>query len=229
MRWPAPSRPTWRISCVNVRSVLREDVADSARRRTRASGLGKAPVTQAGIVAQRRGGRRVQRHLALLAVLGGADVQHAVVEVDIVAVERQGLAGPQAGCRQQTDQRLVTQRAQRGREPAGGGHQRLDLRRGVNVWRHPRTMRGQQILGGTSLAGSSVATYRAKPRTKPSRRRHQCGWPRVSVAHASAPLVMCSRYARSVNATNPPSRRPGRVQLEPEPAAEPQIVLKGCA
>ena len=47
----------------------------------------------------------MQRHLALL-VLACAHVQRVVVEVDVVAVERERFAGPQAGGGDQCDQRL---------------------------------------------------------------------------------------------------------------------------
>ena len=47
----------------------------------------------------------MQRHLALL-VLPCPHVQRAVSEVDVVAVERERLAGPQAGGGDQSDQRL---------------------------------------------------------------------------------------------------------------------------
>ena len=68
--------------------------ADEERRR---GGLGEPPLSRPGIVAQRRGGRGVQRHLALLVVLAGADVQRPVPQVDVLAVERERLPGPQAG------------------------------------------------------------------------------------------------------------------------------------
>ena len=42
----------------------------------------------------------VQRHLALFLLLAGADVHHAVAEIDILAVERERLPGAHPGDRQ---------------------------------------------------------------------------------------------------------------------------------
>ena len=84
--------------------------ADEERRR---GGLGESSVTQPRIVAQRPDRAGVQRHLALFLLLAGADVHHAVAQIDILPIERERLPGTHPGDRQQPDQRLVTRRAQR--------------------------------------------------------------------------------------------------------------------
>src|SRR6266496_4242425 len=73
----------------------------------------EASLTQAGIGAKRTDRARVQRHLPLFVVLSGAHVHHAVVQVDIFAVESERLGGATASDGQQPDQRLVTGCAQR--------------------------------------------------------------------------------------------------------------------
>ena len=68
--------------------------ADEERRRC---GRGEPSVAQPRIVAQRPDRGPMQRYLALLLLLAGADVQRPVPQVDVLAVERERLPGPQAG------------------------------------------------------------------------------------------------------------------------------------
>lgn len=63
---------------------------DEERRRCR---LREAGVTLADVFAQRGDGAVVQRDLALLVLLADADEDRAVSQVDVVAVERERLAG----------------------------------------------------------------------------------------------------------------------------------------
>ena len=106
----------------------------------------------------------MQRHLALFALLGGTDVQSAVVEVDVRLVERQRLAGAQAADGQQPDQRLEGRGAQSWRQVLCGLHQRHDLRLGVQVGSDPRPPSGQQVRGrnlGLGVDRADVASEAA--------------------------------------------------------------------
>jgi len=80
-----------------VELLARHPLAPGADEERRCGGLWEPSVARPGVVAQRRGRRGVQRHLALLVVLGGPHVQRPVPQVDVVAVERERLPGPQAG------------------------------------------------------------------------------------------------------------------------------------
>ena len=55
----------------------------------------------------------VQRDLALLLLLARTDMQRAVFEIDVLAVQRERLSGPQARAREQPDQRRMPRGAQR--------------------------------------------------------------------------------------------------------------------
>ena len=112
----------------------------------------EASLTQAGIGAKRTDRARVQRHLPLFVVLSGAHVHHAVVQVDIFAVESERLGGATASDGQQPDQRLVTGCAQRRPQLSSGCHQRRDLLLGVDVGGDAGTVPGQQVAG-RDLAG----------------------------------------------------------------------------
>ena len=182
--------------------------ADEERRRC---GLGETSVAQPRIVAQRADRAGVQRHLALLLLLARADVHHAVAKIDVLAVERERLPGAHPGDRQQPDQRLMTRGAQRRAESPGGRDQRRDLVLGVDVWRDPRAMAGQQVLGG-DLAGG--VDRREVAREPAHDRQPLTPAVRVRVAPATAPtssassVVIRSAPARSRNSTNPSSSRP---------------------
>ena len=100
----------------------------------------------------------VQQHLALLALLPALTSMHAVVEIDISAVERERLADPQAGRGQQPDHGLERRRRaapapDRGRRPSARrspGRVRCMARRAAGVaW--------SRSSDGISLAGSIVA------------------------------------------------------------------------
>ncbi len=72
---PPVSRPPWG--------------GDEERRRGRP---GQGSVAQAAVVPERLGGGVVQRYLAVFVLLVGADVQRAVGQIDLGAVERERLA-----------------------------------------------------------------------------------------------------------------------------------------
>lgn len=87
-------------------------------------GLGvRVELAAAVLVALKRlQGTGLQRHLPRLAELRAAHHQHAIGDVDVIAVQAQRLADPQAGGREQPHQRLV-----------GGGPQRLTDRAASGV------------------------------------------------------------------------------------------------
>jgi hypothetical protein len=95
----------------------------------------------------------VQRDLALLLLLAGANMHRAVAKVDIVAVKSERFAGAHPGDGQQPDQRLMARGAQRRSELSCSRDQRRDLGVCVDVWRDPRAMPGQEILGGNLARG----------------------------------------------------------------------------
>ena len=64
-------------------------------------------LAQLGIPAQRRDCRRLHRYPSSLMVLGLADQDHTGVQVDIIAVEADGLAHPHAGHGHQPDKRVI--------------------------------------------------------------------------------------------------------------------------
>ena len=64
--------------------------ADEARR---GRGRGEAGIAQPGVLPQRADRAVVQRDLPLLVLLARADVQHAMAEVDLLAVERERFPG----------------------------------------------------------------------------------------------------------------------------------------
>ena len=70
-------------------------------------------LAQLGIAAQRRDCGGLHRYPSSLVVLGLADHDHTGVEVDIIAVEADGLAHPHAGSRHQPDQRVICRGGQR--------------------------------------------------------------------------------------------------------------------
>ena len=70
--------------------------------------LWEAGVTLPDVVPQRGDGAVVQRDLALLVLLARADENHAVAEIDLVAVQRERLCRAQRDDREQPDQRQVT-------------------------------------------------------------------------------------------------------------------------
>ncbi len=65
--------------------------------------LGADSIDDAGVLRAGRTHALVQRDLALLFLLARPDVHRVVLEVDVLAVEREGLAGTHPGDRQQPD------------------------------------------------------------------------------------------------------------------------------
>jgi hypothetical protein len=84
----------------------------------------------------------VQRDLALLVLLARADVQHAMAQVGVLAVERKRFRRAQPGDSQQPDQRLMPRGAQQRPELSRRSHQRRDVGVCVDVRRDPRAMPG---------------------------------------------------------------------------------------
>src|ERR1035441_3271028 len=75
---------------------FRQPLAGPADEERRAVRRRPVSVSQVGVLAERAGCARVQRHLALLLSLA-AHPEHAVVEVDVLAVEAERFAGPYPG------------------------------------------------------------------------------------------------------------------------------------
>ena len=89
---------------------------------------------------------------------------------------------------------------------------------------------GRRSVEGTSLAGSTVARWRANPRATQSRWRQRCGCACTgSLAHFSASSEVILRPGPLAE-LNEPFQQPAVVgHLEPEPAADPKIVGEGVA
>ena len=107
---------------------------------------GQLPVPEAGVLGERVDRARMQRHLAPLLVLA-MDAQHAILEIDVLALEAERLAEPQPGDSQQPDQRAVRRSPRRWLQRGGCVHQREDLGRRVDIRREALRAGGQQIPG----------------------------------------------------------------------------------
>jgi len=86
-----------------------------------------------------------------------------VAEIDVVAVQRKRFCRPHRGDREQTDQRLMTQRAQPRREPPGSRDQCRDLLTGVDVRGDPWPMSGSRSGDGTGPHQAVLAIGLGKP------------------------------------------------------------------
>ena len=128
------------VQLVTANPATARGEEERPRGRLRAAG-----VPQPDVTAQRGDGALVQRDFPLLVLLAGADEDHTVAQVDIVAVQRQRLAWAHRGDREQPDQRLMTHRPQRRRQQPGSRDQRRDLLTGVDVGRDPWPICWQQV------------------------------------------------------------------------------------
>jgi len=184
-------------------------------------------VASPAVLAQRDRGGVVQRHLAMLVLLCGADVQCAPGEVNVGSVKPERLAGTQAGDRQQPDHRLECGGTQPWRQCPGGGHQRLDLAGRVQVRSDPRQRRWQQILGwdlGRGVDRAQVASEAAndpEPPAPPVRvRLHRC-------CPHQRELGRDALGASVVHEFDEILKRPaGLLELEPKPPANGQVVVR---
>ena len=90
---------------------------------------------------------------------------------------------------------------------------------------------GSRSVEGTSLAGSIVARWRANPRTTQSRWRQRCGCASTgSRAHISASSVVIRSAPACSRKLDEALQQPAVLRhLEPEPAADPQIVSERVA
>jgi hypothetical protein len=68
--------------------VFRQPLPHAVGEERRGLGFRAIPVAHSGVIAQRRGGGRVQGHLPLFALLGRTDMQRAIVEIDVLAVHQ---------------------------------------------------------------------------------------------------------------------------------------------
>ena len=90
-------------------------------------------IPHARVAGERCDGALVQRHHPQMVVLGVADQQPTVVEIDIVAVKSDRFSDAHPGNRQQADQRGVGRGLQGRGERAGCFDQPHDLAVGVEV------------------------------------------------------------------------------------------------
>jgi hypothetical protein len=90
-------------------------------------------VSHLGVLGERLQHVGMDGNESRLAELRLPDEQHRPLPVDVAAVELDRLTDPQAGRREQPDQRLVSRRPQRrGDRGVGPAHQRLDVVGGVD-------------------------------------------------------------------------------------------------
>ena len=94
-----------------------------------------------GIAHQGAHGAGVQRHQAVLAVLGVAHYQQFPAGVEVLVIEADRFPDPDPADREQADQSLVGGRPQPGLQRGRRLDERADLGIGIQVWRgpaHPR-------------------------------------------------------------------------------------------
>jgi len=103
--------------------------------RRRRTGDQAVPVAHVG--TQLRACCGVQRERPGDVVFGGADLQQAAGQVDVLVIEAVCLTGPHPGDGEQPEECLPGQRPQAGSEPAGRGDQGGCLFFGITVPAHP--------------------------------------------------------------------------------------------
>ena len=153
----------------------------------------KTRVAVIGVAGQCLGRGRMERDESGFAEFGLADGQDAVDEVDIVGREAAGLGETQAGRGQQGEVRDIGGGSQpvSGQQAACLLQERSHLRLGVDVGQWAARGRPRSPTGGTSVAGSKSARYRANCRTTASRRAACAGLlEREARAHWTASAIV---------------------------------------
>ena len=159
-----------------MRIAVEESGADGGEEERGHDRAGMQLVAPAGVGGERGDGACMQRDLARLAELGEADRQDAFGEVDVVAVESEGLTDAEPGDGQQPDEGLEGGRPQRRTHRSGGGHQRGEVDVGIQVGRGPMTPAGQQTDRGHLVGGvdgmqvTREAPHHRQPLRPPVRR-----------------------------------------------------------
>ena len=171
----------------------------------------------------------MQWDFPLLFLLARTDVHCAVPQVDVLAVESEGLPGTHARDGQQPDQRLMTRRAQPRSQLPRGGHQRRDLRLGVDVWGDPRAAPRQQVLGRDLARGVDRGQMPGEPARDPEPLA-----PTVRIRVDGHPCPLQRQLggdplgAHPLEKLDEPLEQPVVLRhCEPEPATDPQVVVKG--
>ena len=185
-RGRSPARPTSRGRVVDV-AVEQPGPGRGHEQRRRPGGGAELGRAAAGSGAARRRVVGCSGQLPGLAELAVAHHQPSGGEVDVAAVERDRLAHPDPGHRQQPDQGRVGGPPQRGAQRAGGRDQRGDLGVGIQVGGGPAAAAAAAAPpAGTSCAGSGRA---GRWRTR--------GPPRAGSAHQFEPPPAGSRAQSS--------------------------------
>ena len=133
---------------------------------------GERLVAAAPVAGERGEGRGVERDQAEALRLVLADDQHAFPGVDVTVVERERLADPQPGDRQQRDEDGIGLGAQRAPQPPGRGLQRGDVGGRVKVGHRPQPpareqARGRDLVGrvvGVQEDGEAADRFHAQSR-----------------------------------------------------------------
>ena len=108
--------------------------------------IGQKAIAQISILGQRRAGGRREWDQAGFTELGSLNHQHLIVQIDVVQVELQRFARPQASGGQQPDQGFEGGAPQAAAvvQPAGLRHQGRNLFVAVNVRRRPAVRCGYE-------------------------------------------------------------------------------------
>ena len=113
-------------------------------------------------------------------------VQRAAADIEVTALQAQRLRKPQPGGRDQAEERLIGERAQRScrRQPARRGQQVRDLRDGVDVRRGSSSLVVEDVGAGDFRAGFDL-------RTIPGERAEDLQTPRPGGRGSTLCLALC--------------------------------------
>jgi len=168
----------------------------------------------------------MQREPAVFTELGIVDLQLAGAQVDIAPVERDRFSHSHAGAAQEAEQGLVGCSSQGRPQGSGGPHQAGDVRRRVQIGSAPLPPAGDQLQGGhldrgvDALQVAGKAAHRAEPirpaaRGRPSGRGRPCHGSLNGNRAGPAALEVAEEVGQQAVVA---------LELEPEPAADGQVV-----
>jgi len=222
------ARPARRTSLTKVALTftLRSRVPGVKDQQRRGGWAGVGLVAQPLVATQRRHRALVQRDLPGLAELGTMHGEHAVFDVEVLVVQADRLPDPQARDGKQPDQRLVGRALQQVAQGRRGCDQRGDVSSGIQVGHRPMGS-GQEQAGGWHLdcrvqgvqVGGDAAHHRhPKRQPAPARARRQAH-PGHRVLDGDHDRILLFQVVDELG-----EELGVAFQLEPQGAADPQIV-----